>query len=282
MCVICVKDSKSKKPDSELITRMYTGNGDLSGVSYMRNGLITTFRGLSLTQMLQVNNDIPEDTRAVYHFRIATTGTVNIMNSHPFVLGIDPYASASYSAYPTLSHNGIIRGIGDKKTSDTLQLVSWLEGMTKYNIHKVLTLLAENSTNKFALFTLTKTYLFGTFLTLNTLKFSNLFFNTYNEYWQYDTEGYAWKWNKTNKDTSTNKQPFAISKTSETTAATTGYTPKYQTTDKHCFLCQARLYPYEVELSKELDQLVCDDCYPDYSRLYQRNKNTTINEGEEK
>lgn len=178
MCVIIAKGTTDKKPTKSIITDCYLENDDLCGIAFVNpsSKLVTVFRGLTLDKMLTINDSLPNDTIAIYHFRIATSGVINIRNSHPFPL-YAPKDKEKVKCRLALAHNGVIAG-GDRKLSDTAKLVSWIEENQITDIDYILSL--ASGYNKFA----TLDYegnltLYGTFTEKYSMSFSNMFWDDY-------------------------------------------------------------------------------------------------------
>lgn len=178
MCVICVKKSGSIV-GKKLIKKMYTANPDLCGVSYQSQGKVITLRGLSDNELLHVNKTIPIESTAVYHFRIATSGNVDLINSHPFPLWGDKTKGEVITDY-SLSHNGIFHNNLKGIYSDTYDIVKLIETTGIKKSISWLEYLCAKTGSKLAILSQDDYHLIGDFKTLPNhegLLFSNLIFS---------------------------------------------------------------------------------------------------------
>lgn len=181
MCVIVVKP-KGKSIDFETLQKCQLANPDMFGVSYSYKGFIYTYRGQTkLTRVwdrIITHIQTLESVDMVWHFRIATSGKVNTVNSHPFplsryVLTQTPNMKYFRSKHGVLVHNGIISGLGGKVYSDTMNLARLLTKLTQTERHIMLETVADYS-NKFAILYPNRIELFGHFQNESDCHFSNL------------------------------------------------------------------------------------------------------------
>ena len=172
MCIIIVKP-KGKSVPENILRVAAQRNPDLCGVAILDGEQFHVQRGLTIEELLAV--DVPVDTSAVYHFRFATHGRVNIHNSHPFPLFDETLTdSPKFYTDAALVHNGIIKGTGaNKQFSDTFRTVEKInkhfdaEGAKEY-----LRVIAKHSTNKFAICSDGQIHLVGKFYQFDGLFFS--------------------------------------------------------------------------------------------------------------
>lgn len=143
MCVIIYKNEKTSL-DFETVRLAYDTNPD--GVGVAINGgdtwTITKYMYPSRQQLKTLCNNL-KDKEAILHFRIATSGGVNIDNCQPFLFDNDQQV---------LFHNGVVyslNGISSHK-SDTRLLIDILE-KEKEDINNILFNISEKSNNKFVL-----------------------------------------------------------------------------------------------------------------------------------
>lgn len=182
MCVIVHKE-KDVKIDLETLRDIVDTNPDGLGVSFWDN----KDKSWSTVKYLKpktkdLKNVIAtiNNTEAVIHSRIATSGGVTSANIHPFI-------GKRY----TLFHNGIIsslNGILDK-FSDTRLLHKLLEMFEFKQASEMLKSLATNSRSKFILIDnkTNNVYRFGKFEKYEGLWCSNLYFTpqiTYKGWWE--------------------------------------------------------------------------------------------------
>lgn len=113
MCIIAIKPAGIKRPTNKQFENMCTANPN--GFGYMtwskEEGLIVKKTMSKKTYMKWVKN-IPDEQAVVYHMRIATHGSVNENNCHPFLSDDHNWAFA---------HNGVlgIKNEGDMTDSET-------------------------------------------------------------------------------------------------------------------------------------------------------------------
>lgn len=142
MCVIIYKDKKTNL-DFETVRLASISNPD--GVGVAINGetwIIKKYMYPSRQQLKTLCNNL-QDKEAILHFRIATSGGINLDNCQPFLFDGDRQV---------LFHNGVIsslNGVSSKK-SDTRLLIDILE-KEKQDINNILFNIAEKTTNKFVL-----------------------------------------------------------------------------------------------------------------------------------
>lgn len=143
MCVIIYKD---KKTSIEFETMRLASNTNPDGVGVAINDgetwTIKKYMYPSRQQLKTLCNNL-KDKEAILHFRIATSGGINIDNCQPFLFDDNKQV---------LFHNGVIyslNGISSHK-SDTRLLIDIL-GKEKEDISDILFNISEKSNNKFIL-----------------------------------------------------------------------------------------------------------------------------------
>ena len=143
MCVIIYKDKKTML-DFETVRLASITNPDGVGVAINDGDTWTIKKYMypSKQQLKTLCNNL-KDKEAILHFRIATSGGVNLDNCQPFLFDND---------HQVLFHNGVIyslNGISAHK-SDTRLLIDILE-TEKQDINNILFNVCEKSNNKFVL-----------------------------------------------------------------------------------------------------------------------------------
>jgi predicted glutamine amidotransferase len=98
-----------------MVRNCYLNNPDGSGLIWVENNVLKTFKTMEDDKVLfekynQIKTDFPL-TNIVLHFRISTSGTIDLNNCHPF----------NVNNKLAFVHNGIIHGLGGLKQSDTNQ-----------------------------------------------------------------------------------------------------------------------------------------------------------------
>lgn len=111
MCVIAIKPAGVKRPPKDQLEAMCTANPD--GFGYMtwskKQGLQVR-KTMDAEQFVKWVQKIPDRQPVVYHARIATHGSVNVRNSHPFLSDDKQWAFA---------HNGILRIQNERDMTDS-------------------------------------------------------------------------------------------------------------------------------------------------------------------
>ncbi len=113
MCIICIKPAGVQRPTKEQVNAMLTSNPD--GFGYMT---WSPDKGLQVRKTMDANKfakwveQIPDEQPVVYHARIATHGSIQERNCHPFLSADKQWGFA---------HNGIlsIANEGDMTDSET-------------------------------------------------------------------------------------------------------------------------------------------------------------------
>lgn len=185
MCVICVKSSKVGL-DRESLNKCHVANPDLFGISVLDSkGVIHTWRGQSKLDrtLARIEKELPtfESLPMLFHFRIATSGKVNTVNSHPFpldrrFLAIHSDMRLWESKTPVLVHNGVLAGMGDKTHSDTFNLAYMLTKVSHSEKVSILENMGGYS-NKFAIMHTKGILTIGTFFEYDGMKYSNMNWN---------------------------------------------------------------------------------------------------------
>lgn len=143
MCVIIYKDKKTTL-DFETVRLASLTNPDGVGVAVNDGDTWTIKKYMcpSRQQFKTLCNNL-QGKEAILHFRIATSGGINMDNCQPFLFDNDQQV---------LFHNGVIyslNGISSHK-SDTRLLINILE-TEKEDISNILFSISEKSNNKFVL-----------------------------------------------------------------------------------------------------------------------------------
>ena len=144
MCVIIFKNKKTNL-DLNTIKLAYTQNPDGVGVCVNdRGNQWTVYKYLTPSKKdLQDICKLCQDHQAILHFRIATSGGVNMSNCQPFLFDNDRQV---------LFHNGVMYSLNGicKDRSDTRLLIEIFEG-GNVDPHELLTNISKHSMNKFIL-----------------------------------------------------------------------------------------------------------------------------------
>lgn len=114
MCILVVKNSGVRKMTDKEIRTCGRTNPDGFGISYF-DRVIHTYHSMDIEDVIEWNKHITTDMPVIYHFRIATHGSVKLSNCHPFTDRQKTW---------TFAHNGIlsIQNLPDKTDSETFFL----------------------------------------------------------------------------------------------------------------------------------------------------------------
>lgn len=134
MCIICVKPTGAKMPQSETIATMFRNNNDGAGYMYNDNGKVIIKKGFMKLDDLSKSLEALEETHdlekitIVFHFRITTHGGTCKENCHPFPLtdNIDLLKKRRVTCKTGVAHNGIISSVTPmrKDISDTMEYIA--------------------------------------------------------------------------------------------------------------------------------------------------------------
>jgi predicted glutamine amidotransferase len=130
MCIIAVKAANVAPPSVETLRAMFRANPDGAGVAYVRGGYLVISKGHMIeADFLAAAAKIPQDSPAVYHCRIETSGGVCKALTHPFYIDKDIKKQKRLTTRTidgaALVHNGIFSQYGKKEgNSDTTQFIT--------------------------------------------------------------------------------------------------------------------------------------------------------------
>jgi len=130
MCVICIKPENVAMPPKERLEAMFDSNKDGCGFMYSRKGKVVIRKGFMKLKHFQKGikqEGITDKDCLIMHFRIATAGSVNPKNTHPFPVTSD---MGELKALRTetefgIAHNGILQLEHDSHhdLSDTMTFI---------------------------------------------------------------------------------------------------------------------------------------------------------------
>lgn len=169
MCIICIKKQGVKKPTDEQINNMADNNPDGFGMMWSDGKKLHWLKTMDVKDILKQNKKITDDMPAVYHFRIATHGSVQKNNCHPF---IDKEMGLGFA------HNGVlsIKNEGDWTDSETAFRRIIIPNIKSYGIGNELDKAVDSiiGSSKFVLLNADKTLVhWGVYKEFNGLLFSN-------------------------------------------------------------------------------------------------------------
>lgn len=179
MCILIAKPKSVRKPTMTELETSAANNPDGCGVAWVQNKKLHIYHSSKIDGTFRnILESIPDNAPAIYHFRIATHGGVNLRNCHPFVSDDNKIAFA---------HNGVLSIQNDKERdwtdSETAFKYLFLPILQVYKIDSQQFTAAVNTiigSSKFAFLqsdgTLTT---FGNFINEDGLMFSNTSYKPY-------------------------------------------------------------------------------------------------------
>lgn len=185
MCVIIGKPENEALPLETTLENCFENNPDGAGFMYRDNHAVHIRKGfMSLPELLSAlyAEKITKKHEVIYHFRIATAGSVKPENCHPFPSSADitELRQVHIRADHGIAHNGILNYKEDIENdlSDTMSFIKdFLSHKDIINtfhekcIQKALKPIISGS--KFAVMTPYETHLSGDFIEDNGLFYSN-------------------------------------------------------------------------------------------------------------
>jgi len=199
MCIIIGKPTGEALPSTETITNCFENNPDGAGFMYrdkgihIRKGFMTLEALLDALKMENIN----ENHEVIYHFRIATAGSVKPANCHPFPASdnIDCLRQMRITTDYGIAHNGVLNYEEDivNDLSDTMSFIkdflsikAVISTFHEKQIQEALKPIISGS--KFAVMTPSETHLSGDFIEENGLFYSNTSYkkqvNNYKSWWE--------------------------------------------------------------------------------------------------
>lgn len=189
MCVIVVQEGKF--PGWDIMKNCWDKNPDGAGYMFQIDGQVHLSKGYMSFETLKrsVMASVPDYKHAtiVYHFRIATHGTVTPNNTHPYPYSnvVEHMRALELRCGLGVAHNGMISKIDaasqrKEDISDTAQFIleHYKEDIKLSSIIKAFQRETERSRSRFAILTGTKVFTSGKFYNIAGCKFSNFYSHT--------------------------------------------------------------------------------------------------------
>ena len=131
MCIIAYKPKGVKLPREKILRNCFYNNKDGAGIAIQRDGKIIINKFMQAEPFFAyVRQNVRREDSVIYHFRIATHGSVELKNIHPFIITKDwqeMNETQSITTKNILAHNGIITSLVDNhKISDSKVLAHLL------------------------------------------------------------------------------------------------------------------------------------------------------------
>ncbi len=163
MCVIIHKPASAPIP-SKLFQQSWDSNPHGAGIMWRTKSGVKSIKGLmTLAAFNKAIVDIPANVETAYHFRLATHGPIDKVNTHPWKVGKRSH----------MMHNGIIRGLDiDPEVSDSRLMADTLGDTATTSWWAVLALAGEH--NKFIIMAPNITYRTGEWMSVGKVIVSNL------------------------------------------------------------------------------------------------------------
>jgi len=120
MCIAILNCKKAGRLPKTQIKNSWDNNDMGSGLLWNKDGKLNVFKTYEYDEYIEMYNKLRDDStigNIVLHFRIATSGYNGEHNLHPFLVSDDL----------GFVHNGVIRGLGNKKFSDTYEFNDMLK-----------------------------------------------------------------------------------------------------------------------------------------------------------
>ena len=132
MCIIAIKKKNQELPKEEIFQTMFKNNSDGAGFMYNYNGKVIIQKGYMTYEEFKAAFEKVKQkidtytTTIVFHFRIATHGSVSPALCHPFPLShkIPMLKKLSSASRIGIVHNGIIPIKPRKGISDTMEYIA--------------------------------------------------------------------------------------------------------------------------------------------------------------
>jgi len=119
MCMIIYKPKGKVLPDKEELIDIERENPHGLGMMFVENGRVMGYKGLNVHDVLHYTK---KDRREMVHFRLGTSGKMNVGANHPFLFPADKVEMLMWDTWKAdmgIMHNGMIRGYGNDNLSDT-------------------------------------------------------------------------------------------------------------------------------------------------------------------
>lgn len=207
MCVIIVKKAGQEVPSESFLKKAWHSNPDGAGFAYSDGENVHVVKGLmnlcDFFEAVEAVRKAVEDLKSlnmVFHFRIATHGAVEPLNTHPFKICDFEEKATKKLKFSTkrgvFFHNGILSNFGSKSKSDSFDfcdtILRGVQDFSNFEVHQMLENIASYNISRFAILTPGDVYTFGNFVEVNGYFCSNNYFNAdYNANCKYfdDFEG---------------------------------------------------------------------------------------------
>lgn len=195
MCIIAYKPKDVNPPSEKILRNCFSNNSDGVGIAIQRNGKITINKFMEeIPFIAYAKQNVRKEDSIIYHFRIATHGSVDLENTHPFIITKDWQEmgeSQSITTKNILAHNGIITSLADDHTKSDSKILAHLLAEDSINSNlfqsegiKVL-IQALIETDKLVVMNKEgKCFLIGNFEKDKGIYYSNLTYR-YKKYWNY-------------------------------------------------------------------------------------------------
>ena len=124
MCIIVYKPRGIDPPKDRILKNCYYNNEDGTGIAIQRDEKITISKFMEKDPFFTyAKQNVRKEDNVIYHFRIATHGSIELKNNHPFIITKDwqeMNEEGSVTTKNILAHNGIITNLVDNhKVSDS-------------------------------------------------------------------------------------------------------------------------------------------------------------------
>jgi hypothetical protein len=163
MCIIAVKPSGVVIPPLQILKNCWENNDNGAGVMYSDNDAVNIRKGFLRWEEFEefykttfADTERFEKSSIVFHFRLATHGSVCAENTHPFPVIDDNPGGLDITTGLAVMHNGVIPNCHDTSKVDTVQLIDGilrpvlLKNMSLLKVKAFGDLLVRATSSKFA------------------------------------------------------------------------------------------------------------------------------------
>lgn len=265
MCIAVAKPADVQLPETSILENCFMSNPDGGGFSFVKNNVVHIVKGLmTIEEYLYALKEanLKQRDAILYHFRIATTGSVVPENCHPFPLSnkVDDLKATEHKGECSLIHNGVLGYTTDKKDdlSDTQQFTRDLADLGGYkalkSLRRIINLVAHESSSKFAVLTKFSTiWMMGHFQKHKGIFYSN---STYQDYQYPSIRGYGYGLSAT----SYGNDNWAEDMQKAYDAQTDSDSPTDDKSSEEYLYCKNCKKEFDEEGAEELDY-TCNKCF---------------------
>ena len=166
MCVLIIKPRGVKMPAKDILKKCHKANPHGCGFISERH----FYKTLYFDEFLEKLNEVEDSENCIIHFRLATHGSINVHNCHPF---------RDRKTNTFFAHNGVLpieskNDLTDSEICFRAEIVPALKdyGFDSKEFDRVVNRIRHGT--RFAIMHKGEVKTYGDFQTLNNIKYSNL------------------------------------------------------------------------------------------------------------